>query len=278
MDFGVGANLTGAVAAPFNTQQKQPVGEQNADALETSLPPVEQVKDGAAGKRVHAERPNTVPVEADLRREDSGDRKQELHQDRIQEQVRALAGRDRAVKNHERTHSALAGRYAGAAHYEYRKGPDGVLYAVSGSVAIDTSPIPGDPDATLRKAQIIQRAAMGPSDPSPADRAIASAASAMAASASTELARAQHQNAAAEGAVEIGKDQPTHESAPVDTRTAERASDRSQEHEEKENLEQQINDIELATQIMDASLIKKLVELGVFKESKTTGTVLDLSA
>jgi hypothetical protein len=278
VDYGVGANLTGAVAAPFNTQQKQPVGEQNADALETSLPPVEQVKDSAAGKRVHAESPNAVPVQADLRREDSDDRREELNQDRIHEQVRALANRDRAVKNHERTHSSLAGRYAGAAHYEYRKGPDGVLYAVSGSVAIDTSPIPGDPNATLRKAQIIQRAAMGPSDPSPADRAIASAAGSMAASASAELARAVHQNAEAEGKIVLEKDDPTGESAPVDTRTTERADGRSQENEEEENLEEQLNHIELATQIMDTNLIRKLVELGVFKESQTTGTVLDLSA
>lgn len=37
----------------------------------------------------------------------------------------------------------------------YKTGPDGVKYAVSGEVLIDTSRVPGDPQATLQKAQLI---------------------------------------------------------------------------------------------------------------------------
>lgn len=278
MDFGIGANLTGAVAAPFNTHQKQPVGEQNPDALDSSLPPVEQVAEVAATKRVTADRPKDVRQDAEGGREKSDPRIDQLEQSRIEDEVRALARRDREVKSHEATHTALAGRYAGAARYEFKEGPDGVRYAVAGSVSIDTSPIPGDSAATLRKAQVIERAAMGPSGPSATDRAIASAASTMAANASADLAREmQRQREQVDSQEGVEADEPINVS--VTTRQSAERSDRSAKDEEEKEVEEiEPEEVELPTQIIDAALNKKLVELGVFRETKVTGATLDLTA
>ena len=104
-------------------------------------------------------------------------------------QIRELAQLDREVRTHERIHAALAGPYGGAPQFQFRRGPDGVLYAVSGHISIDLSPLPGNPEGTLRKAQTIKRAALGPSDPSSTDRAVAAKASSMAIQASAEMAK-----------------------------------------------------------------------------------------
>lgn len=97
-----------------------------------------------------------------------------------QRQVQQLAQIDRQVRAHEQAHMAAAGSYArGGPSYTYTMGPDGKLYAVGGQVAIDTSPVTGSPEATIRKARAIQAAANAPVDPSPQDRAVAAAAAQM---------------------------------------------------------------------------------------------------
>ena len=111
-------------------------------------------------------------------------------------QVEKLRQRDREVRNHEMAHLAAAGAYAlGGPTFEYQKGPDGQRYAIGGHVNIDTSPVPGDPEATLRKAETIRRAALAPGDPSPQDRSVAAAASAMAIKAQIEIQQRPDQNA-----------------------------------------------------------------------------------
>jgi hypothetical protein len=103
--------------------------------------------------------------------------------------VQKLQLTDLHVKMHEQQHLASAGSYAkGRPSFQYVKGPDGKLYAIGGEVAIDTSPIANNPQATIVKAQTIRRAALAPSDPSGADRSIAAAASQMEAQARNELA------------------------------------------------------------------------------------------
>lgn len=95
---------------------------------------------------------------------------------------------DREVRAHEQAHLMAAGPYArGSPHYEYVRGPDGRLYAVGGEVKIDTSPVPGDPEATLEKAQAIKRAALAPANPSPQDRLVAALADRMATKAMMEI-------------------------------------------------------------------------------------------
>ena len=105
-----------------------------------------------------------------------------------QQQVRALAARDREVRAHEQAHAAVGGQYAGSPHYNYTQGPNGVRYADSGHVNIDISPVPNDPQATLEKMQTVARAALAPAEPSPQDRAVAAKANQEAAKARAELA------------------------------------------------------------------------------------------
>ncbi len=105
-------------------------------------------------------------------------------------QVEELKKRDREVRAHEQAHLAAAGGYAmGGARYTYKMGPDGKRYAVGGEVPIDVSEVPGNPQATLQKAMTVRRAALAPSNPSSADRAIAAKAAMMAAQARQEMAR-----------------------------------------------------------------------------------------
>ncbi|WP_052063866.1 putative metalloprotease CJM1_0395 family protein [Nitrincola sp. A-D6] len=105
--------------------------------------------------------------------------------------VRELAARDREVRQHEMAHQAAGGQYTGGATYTFERGPDEVMYAVGGEVSIDTSSVPGDPEATLQKAERIERAALAPAEPSPQDMRVAASARAMAAEARAELLREQ---------------------------------------------------------------------------------------
>lgn len=112
------------------------------------------------------------PTIDDLKQE-----KQIEQQERLDEiLIKELSARDREVRNHEQAHAAVGGQYAGAPSYTYQKGPDGVNYAVGGEVSIDTSPIPGNPEATLNKAAQVKRAALAPAEPSAQDRKVAAVA------------------------------------------------------------------------------------------------------
>jgi hypothetical protein len=98
-----------------------------------------------------------------------------------------LRARDAEVRAHEQAHIAAAGPYAnGGPTFEFQTGPDGKQYAVGGEVSIDTSPVAGDPDATIRKAQILKRAALAPRDPSAQDRKVAAQAAQLEAQARQE--------------------------------------------------------------------------------------------
>lgn len=94
---------------------------------------------------------------------------------RAEEKVlRELKALDRDVRQHEHKHIAAAGSLAkGAPQYDFQIGPDGKPYAIGGRVRIDTSPVPGDPEASRAKANHIQQAALAPGDPSGPDQAVA---------------------------------------------------------------------------------------------------------
>ena len=105
-----------------------------------------------------------------------------------QEEVKRLEDRDREVRTHEQAHVAAGGQHVrGGISYEYESGPDGRRYAVGGEVQIDTSPVSGDPEATIRKAQTVRRAALAPAEPSGQDRRAAAAAAQMEAQARQEM-------------------------------------------------------------------------------------------
>lgn len=113
-------------------------------------------------------------------------------------QVQELQQRDAEVRRHEQAHAAAGGAYAGAPSYEYQRGPDGRLYAVGGEVSIDSSPVAGDPAATIAKLQQVRRAALAPSEPSPQDQRVAAEATRQIAQARAELRTEQGEARAAE--------------------------------------------------------------------------------
>ncbi len=104
-----------------------------------------------------------------------------------QREVNELKQRDAEVKAHEQAHIAAGGPYIrGGANYKYKRGPDNRNYAVGGEVSIDVSP-ERTPEATIRKMQIVRRAALAPRDPSGQDRAVAAQAAQIEAKARQEL-------------------------------------------------------------------------------------------
>ena len=112
---------------------------------------------------------------------------------RAQQEIAELARRDREVRAHQQAYSAAGGIAQGVTHYTYEMGPDGRLYAVEGEAHMDVSEIPGDPQATLARAEQIRRTALAPADPSPQDRAVAAKAAAVAARAREEIRNEQQE-------------------------------------------------------------------------------------
>ncbi len=118
--------------------------------------------------------------------------KDEKLDNKEKQEIEKLQRTDSHVRAHEHAHIAAGGPYVrGGPFYSYVIGPDGKMYAVAGEVKIDVSPVPGDPDATIRKAEIIKRAALAPSDPSPQDLAVAAQADRMAMEARIEKLKIQ---------------------------------------------------------------------------------------
>jgi hypothetical protein len=104
-----------------------------------------------------------------------------------QRQVIELKQTDREVKAHEQAHKAAGGGLVmGGASYQYQRGPDGNMYAVSGEVKIDTSR-EKDPKNTIRKMKQVKQAALAPSQPSGQDRSVAARASQIETEARIEL-------------------------------------------------------------------------------------------
>lgn len=110
-------------------------------------------------------------------------------------QVEELKKRDREVRQHEQAHLAAgAGIVVSGPTYQFQRGPDGKEYAIGGEVQIDASPIPDDPEATIRKMQQVQAAALAPAEPSPQDRKVASQAAKNQAKARAELIKNKSEN------------------------------------------------------------------------------------
>ncbi len=147
------------------------------EPLELDLPePVSQPPTATVGATGEETASGTADNDQDLSEEE-------------QREVQELKNRDREVRAHEQAHLATAGAYAtGGPTYEYNRGPDNRQYAVGGEVQIDTSP-EEDPEATIRKAQIVRRAAQAPAEPSSQDRSVASAAARMEAQARQKLSQ-----------------------------------------------------------------------------------------
>tara|TARA_R110002124_G_scaffold31147_4_gene105957 strand:- start:822 stop:1589 length:768 start_codon:yes stop_codon:yes gene_type:complete len=180
------------VSSQFQAAAVSPTSIDNAtrpDKASSDFPPVDQMSAGdAAGAKPPEEK--AVSGSQDLeqqKRAQLADAEAEL-QRVTQEEVSELAARDREVRSHEQAHMAAGGQYAGSVQYDYKRGPDGRLYAVGGEVGIDTSRVPGDPQATIDKMEQVRRAALAPAEPSGQDLAVAAQAAQVVAQARAELA------------------------------------------------------------------------------------------
>lgn len=102
-------------------------------------------------------------------------------------QLSQLKAVDSRVKAHEAAHQSGVAA-SGGASYTYKKGPDGVMYAVGGEVPvrIETGSTPQESIANL---QGVIATALAPADPSPQDISIASKARVMMMKAQQELAQ-----------------------------------------------------------------------------------------
>ena len=162
-------------------------GSKTGAAVETSM---DTEIEGIGG----SEQVETL-LDAKARGDKEGAAEQDSNQKLSEEEQKAverLQKRDREVRAHEQAHVAAGGQHVrGGVQYEYATGPDGRRYAVGGEVSIDTSPVSGDPDATIRKAQAIRRAALAPAEPSGQDRRAAAAAGQMEAKARQEQVKTQ---------------------------------------------------------------------------------------
>ena len=114
--------------------------------------------------------------------------------------VQELRKTDQEVRSHEQSHKTVGGSYAGAIQYETTTGPDGREYAVGGEVQIDVSPVPNNPEATIRKMDVVVRAALAPAQPSPQDYAVARAAQTARLQAQNELSQQREAERSGENA------------------------------------------------------------------------------
>lgn len=207
----------------------------------------------------------------------SGDKEQ---QEQLQQQEleisRDLAERDREVRAHEQAHASIGGQYASAPSYTYERGPDGRMYAVEGEVKIDTSPIPNDPEATLEKAEVIQRAALSVAEPSSADRAVAADARAMAAEARTQILQSEGEAQAAQAERSESEDDEDKPSAGerLQELRDEDAARTEGAMEALDDFNDRLNDINKQL----AEINKKLVDSGVFQKLFPEGSLLDRQA
>jgi hypothetical protein len=145
------------------------------------------------------------------------DGKDELSEEDLRK-VEELKKIDKKVHVHEQAHLSAAGGYArSGANYDYVTGPDGNRYANAGHVDLDVSK-EKTPEATIRKANVIQKAALAPADPSPADRQIAANAAKMASDAQKEIAErgmAESKNKAPQENIKSSQNSPDEPQAMV---------------------------------------------------------------
>ncbi len=179
--LAVGASTPYSTFGPLYSAQKSPE-DQTKGSLGGSKAGAASSKDG--GK---SDRNNKTSSPGQLDPSNTGKTPEEL------KQIQALKARDREVKAHEQAHMAAGGRYVrGGPSYEYQQGPDGKRYAIGGEVSIDVSP-ESDPEETIRKMEVVIKAALAPARPSAQDRAVAARAQAQKAQASAELTKEEAQ-------------------------------------------------------------------------------------
>jgi hypothetical protein len=163
----------------------------SAEASQTQAPSAEASQTQAQSAEDGLETPDPQSASAE-EETDTNARSAKVDEQGLTEsdrrKVEQLKRRDLEVREHERAHKTAGGSITGSARYTFTRGPDGKQYAVGGEVSIDASPVPGKPDATIRKMEVVKRAALAPRNPSGQDRSVASRADAEIIKAKQELA------------------------------------------------------------------------------------------
>jgi hypothetical protein len=178
-------------------------GMENTD--ETTTKPVSAVdeyinigENGETSTGTGVEETNETEREKPQATEGQNQNEGELSEDERRE-LEELKATDRKVRQHEMAHLAASqGIAMSGANFEYKRGPDGVNYAVGGDVKIDVSK-ESDPEKTVDKARRIVTAALAPADPSPQDRQVAARARMMELNAQMELQKERQKEAAGTG-------------------------------------------------------------------------------
>ncbi len=289
--------------APYAPMGRSAVGQESTELKSSTFKPTEQLADSvrSQNRRLPDERPNDE-VEQDRqtaltqeRRANGGRTEDEIKVE--QEQIQELAARDREVRSHEQAHAAAAGQYGSSPTYSFVRGPDGVSYAVGGSVDVDTSPIPGDPEATLRKAQLLRRAANAPAEPSSQDGRVAAQAAAMEIDARAELrakeaAETEEQEAAIKGEdarARTAEEGDSISSAASTEELRQQREERIQEQEERLLREQEqfeseqrlLDQRQARAELFNEStrrnidINRRLIEIGVFADNNAVGSFLN---
>ena len=283
------SNFANAVA-PYAPLGRQPVSQEDSDLKSSTFKPAEQLAESGRGqnRRTPDERPNEAVEQDRLFRDrgEQGDSRERVDSEREEvelKQIQELAARDREVRAHEQAHAAAAGQYGGSPTYQYVRGPDGVSYAVGGSVDIDTSPVPGNPEATLRKAEQLQRAANAPADPSGQDRQVAAEVARMAEQARAEIREqsaikaenAKHQQA--ETDEERRAEEAQREAERLASEEARKEREDASFSEEQRQLDQRRARAELFDQTgrRNIDINRRLIEIGVFPGSVSSGRFLN---
>lgn len=253
--------------APFVPPGREPVGQEGTELRLSTLKPLEQSAEAgrSENRRAPDERPNETGeqqrlredrIEGDLPQRQDDEQKKREQEEAEREVIHELAARDREVRAHEQAHAAVGGQHAGSPVYQYQRGPDGVSYAVAGEVAISTSPVPGDPEATIRKAQQIARAAMAPADPSPQDRRVAAEASRLEAQARVELQQREAMKRTEQAEAAERKERAEREEAA-----------RQEQREQEEQNKLRTN----ADQARAIDVTRRLAEIGLFTKTPSVG-------
>lgn len=277
---------------------RQVVGQESTELKSSSFRAAEQTAESGRqqNRRLPGDNPSQDTEQARLATGNNSsnrnvvDEQQKRKQQAQQEQreaeqkvIEQLSARDREVRAHEQAHAAVGGQYAGSPTYTYQRGPDGVSYAVGGEVSIDTSPIPNDPEATLRKAEQIARAASAPAEPSGQDRSVAAQAAKMAQEARIEISRQVREKEEDASPVEEKTDEAV-SSDPESRKLAEQEALEKQKEDEKqlkrqmqlESEEQSARQRSLAEiQQKNINTNRRLLEIDSFERASGVGRLLD---
>ncbi|SMF52977.1 SprA-related family protein [Alteromonadaceae bacterium Bs31] len=267
--------------ASFQSVGQQPVGLENSASRNSPLKPVEQLS--SIGRQQFGTRepgssdlagnntleqnlsPGEAPEEGAVTAESQ--QEQALEQRRLEQErqeIQELAARDREVRAHEQAHAAVGGQYAGAASFQYERGPDGVRYAVGGEVPIDVGK-EATPQETIVKAQIVKRAALAPAEPSPQDRSVAAEASRLESEARRELSLEKSEEQQAE--------QDVSDTTAPDPQFSSEAAKPDETGAEKKERESALDFVRTADSLISSRLSQGIANTSL--SSRSPGSILD---